>query len=186
MPSISRGFFLVAVSLAVLMGPSFAGDVPAPQHDHSAKKLSLPRPTERDACPVCGMFPARYYEWIGTIVFKDGSAVHFDGAKDFFKFWLRMKKYDPKGRSQADVQAMGVTGYYATEMIDARQAYYVIGSDVLGPMGHELIPHPDLYDAKEFLKDHKGKAIIRFEDVDWALLEGLDGGRFVLHGREVK
>jgi nitrous oxide reductase accessory protein NosL len=153
---------------------------------NAAPRVKLPPVHEHDRCPVCGMFPARYHEWLATIEFKDGTAVHFDGAKDMFKFWLDMKKYDTRGRTQKDVKAIGVTGYYATEMIDARKAYYVIGSDVLGPMGHELIPHPDLYDAKEFMKDHHGKAIVRFQDVDMEMLKGLDEGRFIVRGREIK
>jgi len=163
-----------------------ADNTPPPSQTAGAPKLHLPKPGEHDACPVCGMFPARYYEWIATIVFKDGTAVHFDGAKDAFKFWLDMKKYDPKGHTQADVKAFGVTAYYSTEMIDARKALYVIGSDVIGPMGHDLIPHPDMYDAKAFMKDHHGKAIVHFEDIDMQMLLGLDRGEFIVHGRRLK
>ncbi|MET0049673.1 MAG: nitrous oxide reductase accessory protein NosL, partial [Candidatus Thiodiazotropha sp.] len=62
--------------------------------------------------------------------------------------------------------------------IDARQAWYVIGSDVLGPMGHELIPLETQADAEEFLKDHQGVAILRYADVTLELLENLDHGVF--------
>ena len=132
------------------------------------------------------MFPARYREWLAAMMFKDGEMVYFDGAKDAFKFWLDMKKYDVHGHTQEDVKAFGVTAYYSTEMIDARAALYVIGSDVLGPMGHELIPHPDMYDARAFMKDHRGRAIVRFEDIDMRMLKGLDHGRFIVKGKELK
>ncbi len=184
MRQLSRRLLLAGLAASFAAGPAPAASVEDTKNP--APKLRLPKPHEHDACPVCGMFPARYYEWIGTIVFKDGEAVHFDGAKDLFKFWLNMKKYDTGGHTQKDVKDIGVTAYYSTEMIDARKAWYVIGSDVLGPMGHELIPHPDLYDAKEFMKDHHGKAIIRFQDVDMPMLLGLDEGRFILHGKELK
>ena len=36
-------------------------------------------------CPVCGMFVAKYPEWIAAVVFKDGHAHYFDGAKDMFQ-----------------------------------------------------------------------------------------------------
>ncbi len=179
----NRRFFL---ALPLVLAPAIAMAGNIEDTKNAAPKLHLPKPTEHDACPVCGMFPARYYEWIATIEFKDGEHVHFDGPKDAFKFWLNMKKYDHKGHTHADVKAFGVTAYYSTEMIDAKRAYYVIGSDVLGPMGHELVAHPDLYDAKDFMKDHHGKAIIRFEDVDLAMLNGLDDGKFILHGKELK
>ncbi len=154
--------------------------------EEAAPKLHLPPPKESDRCPVCGMFVARYREWLATIVFRDGDVVHFDGSKDAFKFWLNMKKYDPHGHTQKDVKDFGVTAYYSTEMIDARKALYVIGSDVLGPMGHELVPHPDMYDAETFMKDHHGKAIVRFHDIDMQMLKGLDEGRFIVHGKELR
>jgi copper chaperone NosL len=47
--------------------------------------------------------------------------VHFDGAKDFFKYLLDLKKYEPR-RSRADIQAMGVTDYYGTARIAAQTA----------------------------------------------------------------
>jgi nitrous oxide reductase accessory protein NosL len=125
------------------------------------------------------MFPARYPDWIATVLFKDGQADHFDGAKDLFKYLLDMPKYAP-GRKAEEIDCMAVTDYYATERIDARSALYVMGSDVLGPMGHELIPHPDRYDADEFMKDHRGKRLVTFEEVTMALLLGLDKGEFLL------
>jgi copper chaperone NosL len=142
-----------------------------------AKPVKLPAPGPRDTCPVCGMFVAPYPYWIATVVWRDGKAVHFDGAKDFFKYLQDLKKYE-LGRTTAEIQAMGVTDYYATGRIDAASAYFVVGSDVLGPMGHELVPHDTPADAKEFMADHSGKRILRFGEVTQALLVGLDGGKF--------
>ena len=60
---------------------------------------------------------------------------------------------------------MGVTSYYDGSRIDAASAVYVLGSDVLGPMGHELVPHGNEADAKEFMGDHKGGAPPHFADI---------------------
>ena len=49
-----------------------------------AKPVKLPAPGARDTCPVCGMFVAPYPYWVATVLWRDGKAVHFDGAKDFF------------------------------------------------------------------------------------------------------
>ena len=144
-----------------------------------AARLEIPMPGPRDACPVCGMFPARYPDWVATVLYRDGHAHHFDGAKDMFKYLLDLPKYARDHRKQ-DITAIQVTDYYATQRIDARRALYAIGSDVLGPMGHDLIPHPDEYDAKEFMKDHKGKRLLTFDEVTMKLLLGLDNGEFVL------
>jgi hypothetical protein len=46
-----------------------------------AKPVKLPAPGPRDTCPVCGMFVAPYPFWVATVLWRDGKAVHFDGAK---------------------------------------------------------------------------------------------------------
>ena len=111
------------------------------------------------------------------MLYQDGHAHHFDGAKDLFKYLLNLPKYAP-GHSQADITAMGVTDYYGVTRIDARTAWYVIGSDALGPMGHELVPLATQAEAEEFLKDHHGQRIVRFDDINLKLLENLDQGKF--------
>ncbi|MES9994319.1 MAG: nitrous oxide reductase accessory protein NosL [Candidatus Thiodiazotropha sp.] len=142
-----------------------------------AEPIDLPAPGPKDTCPVCGMFVALYPDWIATVRYGDGHAHHFDGAKDMFKYLLDLPKWAPDHQLD-QIEAIGVTEYYSVQRIEARQAYYVIGSDVLGPMGHELIPLETLADAEEFLKDHSGARIIRFDDVTLPLLLGLDDGRF--------
>lgn len=173
----SRRRLLAAAALApalVLPGPARAAG--------RAPLVDTPDPGPRDTCPVCGMFVARYPEWIATVVWRDGAAAHFDGAKDCYKYLLDLPRYAP-GRSAADIAAIGVTEYYALARIDARRARYVVGSDVLGPMGHELVPLADDDDAAAFLSDHAGVAVARHGEVTPALLAALDAGRFEALGQ---
>jgi nitrous oxide reductase accessory protein NosL len=142
-----------------------------------AETVTVPAPGGKDTCPVCGMFVALYPEWVATVLYKDGHAHHFDGAKDLFKYLLDMPKWAPGHRAE-DIQTIAVTDYYYVEQIDAREAWYVIGSDTLGPMGHELVPHATREEAEEFLADHAGKRVLRFDEVTPELLENLDAGRF--------
>lgn len=137
----------------------------------------VPSPGPRDLCPVCGMVVSKYPAWIATVAYKDGHAHHFDGAKDLFKYLLDLPRYAPRHRAQ-DIAAIQVTEYYDLKRIDARSAWYVTGSDVLGPMGHELIPLASRMDAEEFLRDHKGRRILRFDEVKAVLIERVDAGRF--------
>lgn len=139
--------------------------------------LELPNPGPHDTCPVCGMFVAKYPAWVATVLYKDGHAHHFDGAKDMFKYLLDMPTWAPGHRAE-DIVTIGVTEYYSLGRINARQVWYVIGSDVLGPMGHELVPLETEADAKEFMKDHGGRRILRFNEVDMSLLLRLDKGEF--------
>jgi copper chaperone NosL len=124
-------------------------------------------------CPVCGMFVDKYPKWVARIVFNDGSAYFYDGAKDMFKHIFNVAKYTP-GKTAEGIADLHVTDYYSLDLIEAKSAYYVIGSDVLGPMGHELLPFEDERSAREFLKDHKGKSILRFQDVNEDVIKSLD------------
>ena len=139
--------------------------------------LDLPDPGPRDTCPVCGMFVARYPEWIATVVFADGAAFHFDGPKDCFKFVQDVPKY-ATGRRRAQITAMAVTDYYGLRRIAAEAAQFAVGSDVLGPMGHEFVPLASDADAAEFMRDHAGKRLLRFAEIPADLPAKLDEGRF--------
>jgi len=136
-----------------------------------------PRPGPKDLCPVCGMLVAKYPIWVATIVYKDGHAHHFDGAKDMFKFWFDPPKY-VAGHSREMIASIWVTDFYNLQGIDARKAWYVTGSDVLGPMGHEFVPLVSKEDAEEFLKEHKGAKVLTFEQVTKDLPARLDIGKF--------
>ncbi len=131
------------------------------------------KPSQKDKCPTCGMFVAKYPDFIAGIWFKDGGYAFFDGAKDMFKYYLNLKKYNPT-KKESDIETIQVTDYYDLAPIDGFKAFYVIGSDVFGPMGRELIPFSKEGDAREFLKDHKGKSILRFQEVTRPLIETLD------------
>jgi len=142
-----------------------------------APAAELPKPGAKDLCPVCGMLTAKYPNWVATIVYKDGHAHHFDGAKDLLKFWFDPPKY-AAGHSREQMARIAVTDYYNLQRINAKTALYVIGSDVLGPMGHEFVPLASEEEAADFLKEHKGVRVLRFEEVGAGLPLMLDQGRF--------
>ena len=132
--------------------------------------------TKKDKCPVCGMFVYKYPKWVAVIELADGTSYFYDGAKDMFKHYMNVSKYTPSKVGQ-DIVSLEVTDYYAVSLIDAKEAWYVIGSDVFGPMGHELIPFETQVSAKEFLEDHKGTRILRFQDVTEDTIKALDAAQ---------
>ncbi|MDR4653315.1 MAG: nitrous oxide reductase accessory protein NosL [Nitrosomonas sp.] len=158
------GWLLVLFSLSGIL---YINSVFAERHHHHIQIQ------KKDRCPVCGMFVYKYPKWVAQIYFNDGTSYFYDGAKDMFKNMFEPQKYTP-GKTVEMITGIYVTDYYEVELIEGRTAFYVIGSDVLGPMGHELLPFKDMESAQEFLHDHKGKSIIRFEEVTPALIESLD------------
>ncbi len=139
---------------------------------HSGDRKPI-KPGPRDKCPVCGMFVVKHPDWIAEILFKDGSSAFFDGAKDMFRYYSNLKRYNPS-KATGDIDSIYVTDYYNLTFIDGTQAHYVIGSDTYGPMGRELISIKGEEEAKDFLKDHKGKAILKFKEVIPKMLKRLD------------
>jgi len=134
---------------------------------------TAPAPTAKDKCPVCGMFVSKYPDWVATVTFNDSTSLFFDGAKDFFTYYHGIKKYTPS-KTPASIATITVNDYYTLKPVDARQAYFVVGSDVYGPMGKELVPFGKAPDAQAFLKDHKGKRVLRFNDISPAVLKSME------------
>ena len=142
---------LVAVLCALVLGVGGA--------IHAADP---PPPTAKDRCGVCGMFVAKYPNWAATVIFADGTQVFFDGPKDLFRYILNLEDYKAENR---EISEVFVTDYYSTALIDAKDAFFVSGSDVMGPMGPELVPLSKEAHAKTFALDHGGELILRFDEI---------------------
>ena len=159
----SLASYLLTLGVAGLASlPGFSGAV-------FADSLNPVTPRVSDRCPVCGMTVDKYRSSSAQVVFKDGGYAVFDGAKDLLTFYLDVGRY-ARNRSRDDIVAIYVTDYYRLQLIDARAAFYVLGSDVMGPMGRDLIPFQSLDDARTFIEDHKGQMILRFDDLSASVL----------------
>jgi nitrous oxide reductase accessory protein NosL len=119
----------------------------------------------KEKCPICGMFLYKYPRWVAMIEYKDSKKYYFDGLKDMFKYYFLHPK---------DIEGFFSRDYYTQETIPLKSAYLVLGSNVYGPMGNELIPFKDKKSAEQFLFDHKGRTIVRFKDVTKAMVHKLD------------
>jgi nitrous oxide reductase accessory protein NosL len=108
------------------------------------------------------MYVEKYPNWTATVMFEDGSQVFFDGPKDLFKFLLDPGKY---GRQESSIADVFVTDYYTTKLLDARETLFVVGSDVMGPMGPELVPVANSGHAESFRADHGGDHVLTFDQV---------------------
>jgi len=145
--------FIVGVVLAALITPALAFEP------------KMPGP--RDRCPVCGMFVAPYPEWIATIVLENGEQVFFDGAKDMFRYYFAL----PSGQvTRENIQGIFVTEYYSARYAPVDEVFFVLGSDVYGPMGAELVPVRGRPHAETFMKDYSGNRIVVFDEITPELL----------------
>jgi len=152
-------FALIILNMAVIP-PTSAAEQPAP--------MTI---TDEMSCGVCGMFPAKFVKWQTQIIFSDGTMVPFDGSKDMFKYILDMAQYDPK-HSADDIAAIWVKVFDTGLWINGREATFVVGSKVMGPMGRELIPFKNSAEAENFKKSNGGMIKV-FDDISMDDIKGL-------------
>lgn len=153
---------LQAVALFLMRRESMA--------DGPAAGIAVP---DQAKCPVCGMFVAKYPKWAALVEAADGQKFYFDGVKDMMKFLFDPAAYHVKYKT-TDFTGMVVTDYYTLEGIPAETAFFVVGSNVFGPMGNELIPFATKKDALVFLEDHAASTVVPFAEITPDLVRELD------------
>lgn len=126
-------------------------------------------------CSVCGMFVEKYPNWLVSLKTSDGEIKYFDGVKDMMVFYFAPQKYGAK--AGATVGEIMVVDYYSLSPVEARKAFYVVGSDINGPMGHEFIPFNSRGDAESFSNDHQGRNILTFEEITRDQVESMRSGQ---------
>lgn len=129
--------------------------------------------TDNSTCGKCGMYPAKYPRWQAQVVFNDGTMTPFDGCKCMFGFLFNMSQFDQE-HATSDVASTWVREFNTGDWIDAKKAYYVVGSDEMGPMGKELIPFADAASAENFQKEHGGQNA-QYNSINMETLQPLMG-----------
>ena len=171
--------FVVVLSLVVLMsaGCAKSGSNSAQQPGATGmNNTATPQPQvipEGVSCGKCGMYPAKYPRWQSQIIFKDGSMTPFDGCKCMFNFMFAMDQYD-KAHSMDDVAAILVKDFNTGEWMNGADAYFIVGSNMMGPMGKELIPFTDKAAAMKFHQEQGGNMTV-YSEITPEVLKSLKG-----------
>ena len=114
--------------------------------------------------------------WVAKIELKNGEKVFFSSPKSMFEFYFRPGKWFDVGvKSEKDFKDILVTDFKTLKPVKAKGAFYIYGSNVVGPAGDDLIPFDSYADAEEFSKKHNGKRIMGFRDVSDALIRLING-----------
>ena len=122
------------------------------------KKGKIVEPVDnKDRCPVCGMYPARYPKNKCQIQTKGKEVFHFCSTQCLFTFLGDSAKYAGK---EVQPFLMWVVDVDSGAWISGRTAYYVVGSNQSGPMGKEAFAFDKNAVAEGFAKKYKGKVVI--------------------------
>lgn len=119
--------------------------------------------TKKPRCRRCGMAldaKARFYAEIRG----PGDRVEgFDTPKCALTVWL--------SSGATTDRSLWVTGYYSGKLMPATDVLFAQESDVLGPMGHDLVP-AERDRATIFQRDHAAKEMLELSKISKSLAEG--------------
>jgi len=131
-----------------------------------------------ETCPVCGMViggkgaqgaTVTYkdgkvvgFGGVAAAVFKDGHVVGFEGARCLFIYNSVPQQYNV---DVANIARQFVTDFTTKKMIDLSKTFLVLGSNVKGPMGYEMIPFTTKEEAAKFAVENEGKWIVQLHEI---------------------
>jgi len=126
--------------------------------------------TREHACAVCGMIIVDFPGARAQVHYINGEIDHFCSTLDMFLFYLQPDR--PANIAAVLVNDMGENEHDHPEghWIEAQNAHYVYGGDIMGPMGEALVPFLDLKEAEVYVAEHGGR-IVAFNDVTEEMLK---------------
>ncbi len=108
-------------------------------------------------CPVCGMYPALFPQWMAQIVFSDRQMIAFDSPAEMLRYLHEMPRY-AKGRKADEIVRRYVSDYTTGGWLVAEEAIFVAGSRVRGPMREPDFPaFRSREAASAFANEHGGE-----------------------------
>ncbi|MBC3348344.1 nitrous oxide reductase accessory protein NosL [Pseudomonas sp. SWRI196] len=122
-----------------------------------------------DECHVCGMVITDFPGPKGAAV-AAGGVKKFCSPAEMLGWWLQPENH--RADVQLYVHDMGRSHWNTPDdehLIDARSAYFVLGSGLTGAMGVVLASFSDAQAAEKLARDTGGR-VLRLEDIDQKLL----------------
>ena len=123
-----------------------------------------------DECHVCGMVISEFPGPKGQVV-EQGAAKKFCSTAEMLGWWLQPENHH--AQSKLYVHDMGRSHWDTpddAQLIDAKTAYYVLGTGLKGAMGVVLASFAEQAVAQKVAADTGGR-VLRFEEIDLALLQ---------------
>ncbi|MEA3373387.1 MAG: nitrous oxide reductase accessory protein NosL [Campylobacterota bacterium] len=141
--------------------------------------LLMAAPIEVSKEKRCLIRQIKVYEnpaWIAKAVTRQKKDVYFSSPKSMFEYYFNPIRWTELGAiSPDDVTSVSVTDFKTLEATDARSAYFVYGSAIVGPAGDDLVPFAEQKDAEAFMKKYNGKRILRFSEIKLSLINLING-----------
>lgn len=136
--------------------------------------LNIEAKEEPRWCPLCGMNLKMYHQTSNRLTFSDGTNVQTCSIFCAAQFYEKRP---------TEIDRWEVVDYETKGWIDAKQAHWLIGSDIPGVMtAVSKIAFSSLEDAQKYLKDHGG-AMGTFDDALNRTLSDMGSDRKMIMAR---
>jgi nitrous oxide reductase accessory protein NosL len=132
--------------------------------------------TKETRCLVRNFSVYKNPKWVAKIELQNGKKIFFSSPKSMFEFYHRPGKWFDVGvKNENDFKSITVTDFLSLKPINAKNAYFIYGTNVTSPAGDDLISIGNEESAKNFAKKHNGKRIFQFNQVSDALIRLING-----------
>ena len=153
---------IISVALMLVLGVA-CSEQESPEKAMVRQAVAI---EQADECHLCGMIISNYPGPKGETYNKSSDTVNkFCSTRDLFSFVLQPE--NTRQVKEIYVHDMSKTPWQRPEdeyFIDAREAWYVIGSEKKGAMGKTLASFGQKADAEVFIKEFGGK-LYSFEEI---------------------
>lgn len=155
----------------LVIGCAWIGLASCSQSSHVAQPVEV---TSSTSCSLDGMLLADYPGPKAQIQYEQGDTDFFCDTVEMFSIYLKPEQ--KKRVTGIFVQDMGKTDWNNPKghWIDARSAFYVVGSQMKGGMGPTLASFSSQSDAEQF-KNKNGGKVYKFSEITPDMVT-LDGG----------
>jgi nitrous oxide reductase accessory protein NosL len=127
----------------------------------------------QDRCPVCGMKVAKYNKFNSAIQLSDLTTFYFCSSGCMLRAWLHPDIF--LASSKGELKSTVVREYFTGAQVDGKAVSWVVGSDVVGPMGPAFVPVKGKQALEIFKRRHGGKVIFMLKELDpekWLTITG--------------
>ena len=159
--------FKTRVVAALLVGLLMSACDKAPESSFSDAPVAF---HPNDECHVCGMVINEFPGPKGQVV-EQGGVKKFCSTAEMLGWWLQPENHHDTAKLY--VHDMGRSQWDTPDdwhLIDARSAFYVLGTGLKGAMGVVLASFADEAKAQKVATDTGGR-VLRFTEIDLALLQ---------------
>ncbi len=154
----TRRQLVLVIGILVLM-------LSAPVYSIANQNVELPDGSKIQlpvSCPVCEMKIETNTGVLGALVFANGKVVAFDNISELFRYLLSP---DTFGFNPKDLKKAFVLDHDSKKFIEAKDAVYVIGPEMVHMMGKEMEAFSNKVSAEKFMDGAKNKKMLAFSEV---------------------